>query len=103
MNNFEACLKALKSELLKQNCVQEYLYYKEIFNKDFSIKKLDEEVRFHQRLMCKNKDNDEIYFKEKAIYEELKSQFDNNPILNNYLVAKQEVVSLLVDIKNILI
>ena len=103
MNNFEACLKALKSELLKQNCVQEYLYYKEIFKKDLSIKKLDEEVRFHQRLMCKNKDNDEIYFKEKALYEELKSQFDNNPILNNYLVAKQEVVSLLVDIKNILI
>ena len=52
--------------------------------------------------MCKNKDNNEIYFKEKAIYEDLKSQLDNNPILINYQIAKDEVFSLLVDIKHIL-
>ena len=73
-----------------------------MLEKDESIKKLDEEVRFHQKEMCKNKDNNEIYFKEKALYEELKNKLDNHPILINYQIAKDEVFSLLVDIKNIL-
>ena len=73
-----------------------------MLEKDESIKKLDEEVRFHQKEMCKNKNNNEIYFKEKALYEELKNKLDNHPILINYQIAKDEVFSLLVDIKNIL-
>ena len=52
--------------------------------------------------MCRNKDNDEVYFKEKTIYEELKQKFNNNPVLINYQIAKDEVFSLLVDIKKLL-
>ena len=52
--------------------------------------------------MCKNKDNNEIYFKEKALYEELKNKLESNPILINYQIAKEEVFSLLVDIKHLL-
>ena len=52
--------------------------------------------------MCKNKNNDEKYFEEKALYEQLKNKLDSNPILVNYQIAKEEVFSLLVDIKHIL-
>ena len=52
--------------------------------------------------MCRNKDNNEIYFKEKEKYEELKNKLDSNPILINYKIAKDEVFSLLVDIKKLL-
>ena len=83
MNNIDELLSSLKEELYNVECVKEYFYYKKIVESDPSIKELDEQVRFHQKEMCKNKDNDEIYFKEKAIYEELKTKFDNNPILIN--------------------
>ena len=102
MNNIDELLSSLKEELYNEECVKEYFYYKKIIENDPSIKELDEQVRFHQKEMCKNKDNDEIYFKEKAIYEELKAKFDNNPILINYQIAKDEVFSLLVDIKKLL-
>ena len=102
MSDFDKTLNEFKEELFNEQCVKEYFYYKNLVDKDESIKKLDEEVRFHQKEMCKNKDNNELYFKEKALYEELKSKLDNNPILINYQIAREEVFSLLVDIKHIL-
>ena len=102
MTNFEDSLNKFKDELFNEDCVKEYFYYKNLAENDESIKKLDEEVRFHQKEMCRNKDNNEAYFKEKALYEELKEKLDSNPILVNYQIAKEEVFSLLVDIKHIL-
>ena len=102
MTNFEDSLNKFKDELFNEDCVKEYFYYKNLVENDESIKKLDEEVRFHQKEMCRNKDNNEAYFKEKALYEELKEKLDSNPILVNYQIAKEEVFSLLVDIKHIL-
>ena len=102
MNKLDELLSSLKKELYNEECVKEYFYYKNLVEKDESIKELDEQVRFHQKEMCKNKDNDEVYFKEKAIYEELKNKLDQNPILVNYQIANDEVFSLLVDIKHIL-
>ena len=102
MGDFYKTLDEFKEELFNERCVKEYFYYKNLVDKDESIKKLDEEVRFHQKEMCKNKDNNELYFKEKALYEELKNKLDNNPILINYQIAREEVFSLLVDIKHIL-
>ena len=102
MTSFEDALAKFKEELFNEDCVKEYFYYKNLLDNDESIKKLDKEVRFHQKEMCKNKDNNEEYFKEKAIYEELKQKLDSNPILVNYQIAKEEVISLLVDIKHIL-
>ena len=102
MTNLDELLSSIKSELLKEECVQNYFYYKNLVENDPDIKKLDEDIRFHQKEMCKNKDNNDVYFKEKAIYEDLRKRFDENPILINYQIAKEEVFSLLVDIKNLL-
>ena len=102
MSSFDELLSSLKEELYNEDCVKQYFYYKNLLEKDESIKALDEEVRFHQKEMCRNKDNNEIYFKEKEKYEELKNKLDSNPILINYKIAKDEVFSLLVDIKKLL-
>ena len=102
MSDFDKTLNEFKEELFNEQCVKEYFYYRNLVDKDESIKKLDEEVRFHQKEMCKNKDNNELYFKEKVLYEELKNKLDNNPILINYQIVREEVFSLLVDIKHIL-
>lgn len=102
MNKFENTLESLKNELFNEPCVKEYFYYKNKVDSDPQIKALDEEVKFHQKEMCKNKDNDEIYLKEKEAYELAKQKFENNPVLINYQIAKEEVFSLLVDIKQLL-
>ena len=102
MNKLDELLSSFKEELYKEECVKEYFHYKNLVESDTSIKELDEQVRFHQKEMCRNKDNDEIYFKEKVLYEELKSKLEQNPILVNYQIVKEEVFSLLVDIKHIL-
>ena len=102
MNSFDELLYSLKAELENETCVKEYFYYKKLLDNDKTIKKLDEEMRFHQKEMCRYKDDNEAYFKEKAIYEDLQNKLINNPILINYQIAKEEVFSLLVDIKNIL-
>ena len=102
MNRIDELLSSLKEELQNEECIKQYFYYKNLVEKDASLKALDEEVRFHQKEMCRNKDNNEVYFKEKAIYEELKNKLDQHPILINYQIAKDEVFSFLVDIKNLL-
>ena len=102
MNRIDELLSSLKEELQNEECVKQYFYYKNLVDNDPSLKELDEQVRFHQKEMCRNKDNNDVYFKEKAIYEELKNKLDNNPILINYQIARDEVFSLLVDIKNLL-
>lgn len=102
MTNIDKVLNEFKDELFNEPCVKEYFYYKNLLENDESIKKLDEEVRFHQKEMCKNKDNNEKYFEEKSLYEDLKNKLDSHPILVNYQIAKEEVFSLLVDIKHIL-
>ena len=102
MSNFDNLLASFKEELFNEQCVNDYFYFKNLVEKDLSIKALDEEARFHQKEMCKHKDNDELYFKEKTLYETAKNKLDNNPIFINYKIAKEEVFSLLVDIKHIL-
>ena len=102
MNRIDELISSIVEELNQEECVKQYFYYKNIVEKDEELKKLDSEVRFHQKEMCKNKKNSDVFEKEKTLYEELKNKLDNNPILINYQIAKDEVFSLLVDIKNVL-
>lgn len=102
MNNLDELLSSITDELKHEECVKQYFYYKNIVEHDAELAKLDNDVRFHQKEMCKNKNNLEVFNKEKSIYEELKNKLDNNPILINYQIAKDEVYSLLVEIKNVL-
>ena len=102
MNKIDELISSISDELKQEECVKQYFYYKNIVENDEELKKLDSDVRFHQKEMCKNKNNPDVFGKEKALYEELKDKLDNNPILINYQIAKDEVFSLLVDIKNVL-
>ena len=102
MSKIDELISSLKDELFNEECVKTFLFYKKLVDENEELKALDSEVKFHQKEMCKNKENNELYLKEKALYEEAKSRFDNNPILINYQIAKDEVFSLLVDIKQVL-
>lgn len=102
MSNLEKLLKEAKEELYNEECVKEYFRLKAILDNDEEIKNLDKEMKNHQKIMCENKDNDEIYLKEKFLYENCKKSLDENPLYQNFLSAQEEVNSLLLDVKGIL-
>ena len=102
MSSFDVALDSLKHELMDQKCVKEYFYLKNIIDNNDELRELDNVLRLHQKEMCKNKNNHEVYQKEKLAYESIKKIIENNPVLINYQIAKDEVYSLLVDIKNVL-
>ena len=52
--------------------------------------------------MSTNINNDEIYFKEKEIYESKLNQYNNHPLIINFNNTKDEVASLLQQIEQIL-
>ena len=102
MNNVEELLKEVKEQLSNEECVKEYFRLKKIIEEDEELKELDKSIRFHQNEMCKHQNEDEIYFKEKALYEELLAKLEAHPIYANFNEVKKEVNALLIDIKNIL-
>ena len=102
INNFDQALNEVKNQLFDVDIVKQYFYYKNLVENDKNLKNIDEEMRFHQKQMCQNKETLEIYENEKKMYEDLKKIFENNPVLLNYQNTREEVFSLLVDIKQFL-
>ena len=102
MNKIDELLKEVNDKLLEEPCVKEYFRLKEVIEKDEKLAQLDKDIRTHQKLMCENQDNDEIYFKEKALYESLLKEMEENPIYQNFNEVKKEVNALLMDIRDIL-
>ena len=56
MNRIDELLSSLKEEIQNEEFVKQYFYYKNLVENDASLKALDEEVRFHQKEMCKSKE-----------------------------------------------
>lgn len=102
MNNIDEVLKEVDECLSNEPSIKEYFRLKEIISNDKELMKLDSLVREHQTKMCQNQNNDEIYFKEKALYERYLSELEANPIYQNFNEVKKEVNKLLLEIKNYL-
>ena len=100
MNSIDEALLSLKDELNSQPEVKEYLELKKQVLENKEIIFLEKEVRTHQKEMCKNKDNDEIYLKEKSLYESKLEELNKNPLYINYLQAKEEVLHLLMEVRD---
>lgn len=102
MNDIELLLNEVKDKLYSNETVKEYFRLKQIIETDEEIKKLDEEVRFHQRKMCEFQKDDSKYFAEKTLYEKAKNKLENNPIYINFEQIKSEINALLIDIRDFL-
>jgi len=102
MNNFECSLEKAKKLLEQDETVQEFFRLQKIVQNDSYLNQLDNEIHQHQKDMCANKNNDEIYFKEKSLYESKLAEFQSNPMVANYFEIKDEVSMLLNQMKEIL-
>ena len=80
----------IKEELESQTLFKEYSRLKELYEKDETL------LQMRKEIARAKKNNDE------AKRNELIKQYNSHPIVNNYYIAKEELVSLLKEIKKIL-
>ena len=102
MNNLDELLSEVKNEINNEECVKEYFRLKEIISKDQEIKTLTKEIQVHQKRMCEYQNDDDIYFNEKALYEDNLKKLESNPIYQNFINVKVEVNDLLKEVANYL-
>ena len=102
MTDFEKSLQEVRSILYSNPLVEEYFSLKKQIENNKELALLEREIVIHEKAMTKNMDNDEIYFKEKEIYESLKSKYDNDPLIVNYSHIVEELSSLLNEVKEVL-
>lgn len=102
MNKIEELLKEVKDKFNDEPCVKEYFRLKEIIDNDKELQELDKKMRLHQKEMCEHQDNDEMYFKEKELYESCLAKIESNPIYINFNEVKKEVNALLIEMRDFL-
>ena len=90
MNEFDEALSALKKELDNNDIVQEYLRLKEIYENDGELKNMRSEIA---RLASEGKIEQK---------ESLSNIYNSHPVVINYHQAREELVALLKEIKDIL-
>lgn len=92
--------EALNQWILKQELILEYQKYEKLIQNDEKLKALENELKQLQQDIVKAKhsgnDSQELIQK----YQEKKKMFDENPIVYNYLVLKNEVNHFLSQIQN---
>ncbi|WP_154886755.1 YlbF family regulator [Longibaculum muris] len=92
--------KRLNQWILNQEFVKEYQKYEQLIKNNSSLHQLEEELKDLQQkiVMSKHQNIDcEIIMKE---YQQKRKSFDENPLVHNYLVLKQEVNDLLILIQD---
>lgn len=99
MDKIDSLLLDIKKEIYSEPCVKEYFRLKDAISKDKKLCALEEEIRLHQKAMCENKDNDVVFQKEMELYNKAIVKFEANPIIKNFNVVKEEVFSLLNEVR----
>ena len=89
-DELELSLEKLKKELDNSPIIQEYLSLKEVLENDQELKSMRDEIA---RLTNENKLEER---------DALLSIYNSHPIVSNYELARQEVINLLNQIKDIL-
>lgn len=101
-SEFDIALEQLKNVLYENDVIKNYLKTKKALENNNEIQELLSELRKHQRLMCKNVNNDEIYSFEKEKYLAIKEELNLNPLYQNFTNLQNEVDVLLKEVRDYL-
>lgn len=102
MTEIDTLLKEAKNTLYDETIVKEFFRLQKLINENEEINNLDTQMKYHEKEMTKNIDNDDIYFKEKELYQFCKDKLESNPLMQNYNQIFAEVYDLLLEVKSIL-
>lgn len=82
--------------LLNLDVIKEYQKYETLIHQDEKIIKLEAKIKAYQKKIVNQKANqDEAVEQTIAQYQKIKAEFENHPLVVNYLYLKEEVDSLL--------
>ena len=102
MTEVDKLLQNAKENLYQNEVVKEYFRLAEIIKNDAELLSLEQNMKVHERGMTLNMDNDEVYFKEKELFEKYKSEIEHNPIYIDFKNVEEEVFALLLEVKRAL-
>ena len=92
--------EALNQWILNQDIVKEYQRYEKKIQNDEVLKALEKELKQMQQAIVKAKHLNNDCESLIQAYKKKKKSFDENPLVYNYLVLKEEVNALLNQIQN---
>jgi len=93
--------KQVNDYLLNLEVIKEYQRYEQLINQDDKIKKLEVKMKAYQKKIVNQKANqDETVVKTIAKYQAIRTEFENHPLVVNYLYLKEEVNEILQSINN---
>lgn len=101
MNRSLDYAKQVNDYLLNLEVIKEYQRYEQLINQDDKIKKLEVKMKAYQKKIVNQKANqDETVVKTIAKYQAIRTEFENHPLVVNYLYLKEEVNEILQSINN---
>lgn len=101
MNDFDQALEELRDALFNTPEVQQFFALRQAIESDKELMAANAQMRAHQKAMAKHQNNDEIYFREKALYEQYSALYNKHPLVVNYEALRGVVNDLLKQIKMI--
>ena len=93
--------KKINDYLLNLEVLKEYQKYEKIIHQDNKIVELEDKIKAYQKKIVNQKANqDENVVKTIEEYQKIKNDFENHPIVVNYLYLKEEVDEILQSISS---
>ncbi len=88
--------KELNDYLLNLEIIKEYQKYERLIEKNQELKELEKKMKSLQKTIVRQKANqDDCVVDTIAVYQKIKAEFENHPLVVNYLYLKEEVNDLL--------
>jgi len=84
--------KQLNDYLLNLEVIKEYQKYEQLINQNTKIRKMEAKIKAYQKKIVNQKaKQDETVIKTIKEYQKIKEEFENHPLVVNYLYLKKEV------------
>ncbi|MCD8028412.1 MAG: YlbF family regulator [Erysipelotrichaceae bacterium] len=94
--------RKLNQWLLNNELVKEYQYYEKLIQQHPELIVQEEELKLLQQQIVHLKHDNEDASQVIKTYEYKKQQFDDNPLIHNYLLIKEELNNLMIQIETII-
>ena len=92
MNHSLDYAKQLNDYLLNLEVIKEYQKYEQLINQNTKIRKMEVKIKAYQKKIVNQKaKQDETVIKTIKEYQKIKEEFENHPLVVNYLYLKKEV------------
>lgn len=101
-NDIDHQLNEVKTLINEEPIVQEFFKLRDDIIHNQELKEISRIMHEHQKEMSLHVNNEEIYFREKKLYEEYYQKYHNHPLILNYDYIKEEVYNLLMQVSNLL-